>query len=325
MTSNATNNPYSYFSYAEYMTLHIVFCIVSVIGLLGNSFILILFVRYPTLRATDSFYRMGCLAFADWLTCFGLLIYAFNSLRFQLTNFFEFERLYCLLLSSIYTIGIIMSHVFTLSIAHDRYLATKEPLSYRSLDHKKRVIYWIVAGLAVVLLLMIPYFIGYQSYTDVPSFCSSGAAASRLFSLTNSFVNVTIGIIIYILYGLALHAQHAGLQMQSGVVSDLAMRRQKAVNKVVLRILMVYTATIFLPLVIMLIITELGLVTPRYSPYLALIIEFNSIGNVFIYLRKHEQFRKHAKRLLGIKDNAVMPKNFDFTANVSQQLQLTKV
>jgi hypothetical protein len=157
MTSNATNNPYSFFSYAEYMALHIVFCVVSIIGLLDNSFIIIVFLKYSTLRATDSFYRLGCSAFADWLSCFGLLIYAFDSLRFQITNFFEFERLYCLLISSIYTIGIIMSHIFTLSIAHDRYLATKEPLLYRFLDHKKRTVYWIVAALVAVLLILISY------------------------------------------------------------------------------------------------------------------------------------------------------------------------
>jgi hypothetical protein len=145
----------------------------SVFALLCNCFILAIFFKYPEVRKSSCFYRFACLAFD-----FGRILIASDTLRYQSLNFFEFQRLTCMLVSAIYVFTIFIRTIFVVSIAYDRYLAIKTPIAYLNFNHKKRALEWLAVIIGVALLTMFPYFYGYSSYTDVPSYCTPDASAN---------------------------------------------------------------------------------------------------------------------------------------------------
>jgi hypothetical protein len=293
MYSNATNNPYNVYSYAEYMIFNIAMIAFSVFALLCNCFILFIFFKYPAVRKSSCFYRFACMAFCYGLTDFGRILIAGDTLRYQLLDFFEFQRLTCLLVSAIHIFATEMRLFFVLSIAYDRYLAIKTPIAYFTFDHRKRTLQWLAVSSIVALLIMFPYFYGYNSYTDVPRYCTPSASTNHLFHIIELVTSTPINLLTYVLYGLLLYAQRSHLQQQQQLQNRVlahAIERQKNTTKVVLRLLIIYAFYNTVPLLLFAVSSLSGVSLPSYNaPISILFLETDSMSTLFVFIRQHVQ------------------------------------
>ena len=310
MYSNATNNPYNVYSYTEYMIFNIAMIAFSVFALLCNCFILFIFFRYPDVRNSNCFYRFACLAFCYGLTDFGRILIAGDTLRYQLLDFFEFQRLTCLLVSAIHLFATQMRIIFVVSIAYDRYLAIKTPIAYLTFDHRKRTLQWLAVSSSIALLSMFPYFYGYSSYTDVPRYCTPDAATDHFYHIIDLVISAPMGLLTYVLYGLLLYAYRSHLQQQQNRVLAQAIERQKNTTKVVLRLLIIYAVYNTVPFVIFAFSVLSRVSLPHNSaPIMILFLETDSMSLLFVFIQKHEEFRKYVKIFLGIKNDTGPPLN----------------
>jgi hypothetical protein len=124
-------------------------------------------------------------------------------------------------------------------------------------------------------------------------------------------------LLTYVLNGLLLYAQRCYLQQQQqNRVLAHAIERQKNTTKVVLRLLIIYAVYNTVPLVIFT-FSSFGVSFPHnIAPISILFLETDSMSSLFVFIRQHEEFRKHVKIFLGIKNDtgpslssALLPNN----------------
>jgi hypothetical protein len=118
---------------------------------------------------------------------------------------------------------------------------------------------------------------------------------------------------VIFLYGLLLYAQRSHLQQQQQLQNRVlahAIERQKNTTKVVLRLLIIYAFYNTVPLLLFAFTSLSGISLPNYSaPISILFLETDSMSTLFVFIRQHEEFRKHVKIFLGIKNDTGPPLN----------------
>ena len=234
----------------------------------------------------------------------------------SINRFFEVQRLTCLLIGAIFTYGITVKSIFYILIAYVRYLAIKEPLSYIAFNHKKRTFQWFTFCSIATLLSMFPYFYGYNSYTDVPRYCTPNTASNSISHLIQLIIYVPMVFLIYFFYGLLLCVQCKYRQQQIDAILEQALDRQQKTTKLVFRLLLVYTVFNFLPLAVYVLGAVDLLSVVHMAPYISLLNEFNSIFELIVFIRMHKEFRTHLKLFLGIKNKPVPASNVAVPQNL---------
>ncbi len=298
------------------VVLGCVFCLVAVLGLVGNTMVILAVVLSKKLQTRTNAFVVN-LATADLISC---LTSPFAAVALFSMNGWPLPGLVCSVSAAVYYISLGCSVMTLTTIAINRYvLITKHMHTYQSVYTPKKIAAMMVlTWLYPALVCSFPLFgIGKWGYSDKYKTCTqdTSAESSDLFSLLGSVLIYPIPLIILFVcyYKIYRHITgHMNKMLENGIElpdsstastsSTKRLRRRSTVNiskrQVEITKNLFYVMCAFIvclaPFAVALMIPP----SDPVIPWTATFVVFNSAINPVIYGVKHPHFKEVFRHML---------------------------
>uniref|UniRef100_A0A914WY99 G-protein coupled receptors family 1 profile domain-containing protein n=1 Tax=Plectus sambesii TaxID=2011161 RepID=A0A914WY99_9BILA len=202
-----------------------------------------------------------------------------------------------------------VSSILTLGIAWDRLHALLRPVTYRSVNHMRQMIVFLVIGIIVGLIIMSINLIDGDIHRVNP-----GCAAGGCFWGENFRIVWTVGAIIIktmttsctiaLMVKVRQHQKNVlARQAETGVSTEREEKAFMRANIVAVYVLMGSTMFVTVPFLVNGISTLAGpLVFKAIGPFVAYGVFCSAAFNVFVYGYKQRDIRSHLMAICGSKD-----------------------
>lgn len=314
--------------------------LISVIGLLGNGFVLCIFCLQRKASSSVPDIYLGNLAMADLVMVSCLPFWVIT-----LANNFEwvFGVLLCKLVNVAITMNYFCSMLFLVLVSVDRYLALVKPMRPSCLRRPlwaKRICLgiWLLG-----LLLSLPVLV-FRTVADVPEAGVTGCFLAYPHQGWRVQRNVTFGVVGFLvplpIVGFCTHHILKALQDSGQVgIATTGMRNERKATRLVLTVLIVFLLC-WMPLHVVRVLDTIGYfwvktsclwgdfmdVSEQLANYLAY---GNSTVNPFLYVIVGKHFRRKAKAVLKqfrpFKDSALFRANVSSVSRETQRIYINRL
>jgi hypothetical protein len=158
-------------TYGQYIFLQSLYLPVGVCSILGNSLVLMTYLKYKKLRNADCAHLIAALAFGDFVSGVGAIIVGLSRLETAVFCDFNFTRFFCVFSAVPNLFGIEMSQAMTMSIAIDRLRAVTSPFAYRSMNHRRYAAFSFVIAILCGCVILLLSTVG-NDFNKQPSRCT---------------------------------------------------------------------------------------------------------------------------------------------------------
>ncbi|CAL2045635.1 unnamed protein product [Caenorhabditis brenneri] len=179
----------------ELVPLGIILFFVALVGIIGNTIMVVVFFKFSKLRSPCHYFiMMTCLA--DCCHNYGQLIFTVH-----LFGDFKTSQLVCSLINIPTLIGVISGSCWMLALGIDRFIACKWPIGYRSIISTSTV-YSIFQGLIPFTYTFVFLVMTFMEVDHTPVTCAVPLAMGSQTFVIWSISNIILNGIIMMLYSI---------------------------------------------------------------------------------------------------------------------------
>uniref|UniRef100_A0A914WQ58 G-protein coupled receptors family 1 profile domain-containing protein n=1 Tax=Plectus sambesii TaxID=2011161 RepID=A0A914WQ58_9BILA len=288
-----------------YIFIQSLYLPIGVLSIIGNSLVLVTFIKYKTLREADCADLVAALSFGDLICGAGAIFISLARLEIALLKDFNFTRFYCIFSAVPNLFGIEMSQAMTMAIAIDRLFAVSNPFAYRVMNHRRYAKISFAISIFCGCIVLVLSTAGVDFGTP-PSRCQWSTSVQPI-SL-NIYVtgNALVGPIVAVIYATVIYKQRKWNKHTSAGKGDAAIKKfldaQAKMTTMLTRLVVVYCILVAAPLTIFEFWT-VSKISPEFtsafiSPMRNIMVSFNSAVNVVVYAHSSSNIRPFLINLL---------------------------